>query len=77
VALAEVLHTIEELVTASLSDKPPTDEQRIAIVKHLGEALTAFREADTNLLEVQADNPYPEAPSEFCPVDTSLPDIDE
>lgn len=61
-----VFQKLGDLLTAALSPKPPTGDDAAAIVKALADSLDQYRTADAHLLQVQADNPYPDPPSKFC-----------
>lgn len=67
-ALSDVLASLRNLLTTALAagDEEIPDDQGLALVTDLAAALANYERADKHLLQVQAENPYPDPPSEFC-----------
>lgn len=60
-ALAEALTALQDLLSKAIhGNTEPGDADPLV------EALTAYRAANAALEQVREENPYPEAPSEFC-----------
>lgn len=65
-ALTTALGDLEDLLVKALAGEV-TPEQGQVLIGDLVRSLAAYRKADQTLLDVQADNPFPASPSEFCP----------
>lgn len=66
-AQSQVFISLQALLAAALTgERPIPDDVAAVVIKNLVEALAAYRAADAQLTQVQADNPVPDAPSKFC-----------